>query len=117
MAAAKRNNFSALKPSGNSPSEYARSMHISGKYHSWDIRQWTSEGREQEECGFHPMLVCSCGKCREKKSSETVANTEKGADDESEEGEEESDGRETGNSKSDIKTESEENKESSSIPS
>ena len=61
------------------------------------------------------MLVCSCGKCREKKSSETVTNTEKGADDESEEGEE-SDGRETGNSKSDIKTESEENKESSSIP-
>lgn len=62
------------------------------------------------------MLVCSCGKCREKKSSETVANTEKGADDESEEGDEESDGRETGNSKSDIKTECEENKESSSIP-
>lgn len=55
----------------------------------------TSEGREEEECGFHPMLVCSCGKCREKKSSETVANTEKGADDESEEGEEESHGRET----------------------
>ena len=51
------------------------------------------------------MLMCSCGKRREKKSSETVANTEKGADDESEEGEEESDGRETGNSKSDIKTE------------
>ena len=60
--------------------------------------------------------MCSCGKCREKKSSETVANTEKGADGESEEGEEESDGRETGNSKSDLKTESEENKESSSIP-
>ena len=73
--------------------------------------------REQEECGFHPTLVCSCGKRREKKWSETVANTEKGADDESEEGEEENDGRETGNSKSDIKTESEENKESSSIPS
>ena len=41
------------------------------------------------------MLVCSCGKCREKKSSETVANTEKGTDDESEEGKEEIDGRET----------------------
>ena len=45
-----------------------------------------------------------------------MANTEKGANGESEEGEEESDGRETGNSKSDLKTESEENKESSSIP-
>ena len=92
LSAAKRNHFSALKQSGNSPSEYARRMRILGKYHSRDIHQWTSEDGEQEECGFHPLLVCSCGKCKDKCASETAANTESGADDNSEE----SDGSEVG---------------------
>ena len=71
----------------------------------------------RKSVGSIPRWCAPVASAEKKKSSETVANTEKGADDESEEGEEESDGRETGNSKSDIKTESEENKESSSIPS
>lgn len=41
-------------------------MRILGKYHSRNIHQRTNEDGEQEECGFHPLLVCSCGACGKK---------------------------------------------------
>ena len=63
LAAAKRNHFSALKQSGQDPNEYARRMRVLGKYHSRDVHRWTNEEGEEEECGFHPDVVCSCGSC------------------------------------------------------
>lgn len=63
LAAAKRNHFSALKQAQNDPSEYARRMRVLGKYHCRDIHSWKDKEGNDEECGFHPMVVCSCGKC------------------------------------------------------
>lgn len=49
LAVTKGNHFSALKQSGNI---------IVGTNN-----QWISEDKEQEVCGFHSLLVRSCGKC------------------------------------------------------
>ncbi|KXJ07142.1 hypothetical protein AC249_AIPGENE6000 [Exaiptasia diaphana] len=68
---AKRNHFSALKQSGNNPSEYSRRMKILGRYHCRDIHKWTNSNGETEECGFHPSLVCCCGNCGKKESHTT----------------------------------------------
>lgn len=66
IVSAKRNHFSALKQSGNDPSEYARRMRILGKYHCRDIHSWVTDKGVEEQCGFHPQKVCSCGKCSSK---------------------------------------------------
>ena len=42
-------------------------MHVLGKHHSKDIHKWKEDGEDQE-CGFHPILVCSCGTCGKKAS-------------------------------------------------
>ena len=63
LARAKSNHFSALKQSGNDPTEYASRMHILGKYHSRDIHKWVGEDGKEHTCPWHPQYVCSCGKC------------------------------------------------------
>lgn len=67
ILAAKRNHFSALKQSGKNPAEYARRMKILGKYHCRDIHTWVNERGKKEECGFHPLVVCSCGVCKKER--------------------------------------------------
>ena len=62
IAAATRNHFAALKQSGKRADKYARRMLILGKYHSRDIHKWHNDDGEEDECGFHPLTVCSCGK-------------------------------------------------------
>ena len=81
-----------------------------GKYHSRDIHQWVSEHGEQEGCGFHPLLVCSYGKCSNKGGSETVtdqrgtSNNDEVSED-SEVDDRESDESEVGGSESEDGTE------------
>ncbi|XP_028519383.1 uncharacterized protein LOC114576601 [Exaiptasia diaphana] len=76
LLAAKRNHFSALKQSGKSPEVYARRMKVLGKCHSRDVHQWTNSDRSLEECGFHPLVVCSCGKCGRKDVADNATENE-----------------------------------------
>ena len=57
---ARVNHFCCLQQC-NDPQEYARRMRALGRYHCRDIHEWG----DGEVCGFHPNLVCSCGKCDE----------------------------------------------------
>ena len=57
---ARVNHFCCLQQC-NDPQEYARRMRALGSYHCRDIHEWG----DGEVCGFHPKLICSCGKCDE----------------------------------------------------
>ena len=56
---ARINHFCCLQQC-NSPAEYARRMRALGEFHSKDIHKW-----KEGECGFHDLIVCSCGHCEE----------------------------------------------------
>ena len=45
-------------------------MRALGKYHCQDIHEWGDE----ETCGFHPNVVCSCGNCDEDEDLHAVVN-------------------------------------------
>ena len=59
------NHFSALKQSGRCADKYTRAMKILGKYHARNIHHWINDDGDEEECGFHPLVVCSCAKCKD----------------------------------------------------
>lgn len=84
IAVGKRNHFSALKQSKNCADEYARRMKVLGKYHSRDIHQWTNDKGEEDECGFHQLIVCSCGKCDKSATDRSNNRNASDGDDEDE---------------------------------
>ena len=59
MNSAKIKHFCCLQQCKD-PEEYARRMRALGKHHVKDVHTW-----EGGECGFHPLSVCSCGRCPE----------------------------------------------------
>ncbi|XP_031553407.1 uncharacterized protein LOC116290504 [Actinia tenebrosa] len=81
IAAAKRNHFSALKQSHNSSEEYSRRMIALGRYHCRDIHQWINKDGENEECGFHALVICSCGSCVSNGSDGNDSNDAGSSDD------------------------------------
>lgn len=58
VQSAKCNLFCAITQCENSASNFAEHMHNLGRYHARGIHQW-----DGGQCDFHPLLVCSCGKC------------------------------------------------------
>lgn len=58
-------------------------MKVLGKYHSRDIHEWVDENGEEDDCGFHKLLVCSCGKDKKENESDGAKCREEGCDDES----------------------------------
>lgn len=53
------NHFCCLQQCTN-PAEYAQRMRALGEFHSKDIHKW-----KKGECGFHDLIICSCGHCEE----------------------------------------------------
>ena len=53
-----RNLFCAITQCGNNAAAFEQRMRDLGRYHARGIHKW-----DNGECDFHPLLVCSCGKC------------------------------------------------------
>lgn len=57
-----RNNFSFILKDSQSPDEFARRLRSLPK-HARNIHLWKENGKKLC-CEFHPLQVCSCGKCK-----------------------------------------------------
>ena len=66
-----RNNFSYILTDSKSAEEFAKRLRVLPR-HVRDERKWEvkEEGAEPttEHCDFHPLRVCSCGKCADKEN-------------------------------------------------
>ena len=64
-----RNNFSYILTDSKSAEEFAKRLRVLPRHvrdeHKWEVKK---EGAEPttEHCDFHPLKVCSCGKCADK---------------------------------------------------
>ena len=68
-----RNNFSYILTDSKSAEEFAKRLRVLPRHvsdgHEWEVKE---EGAEPttEHCDFHPLEVCSCGKCADKENFE-----------------------------------------------
>ena len=58
IESARRNLFCAITQCGNNATTFDERMRDLGRYHARGIHKW-----DGGQCDFHPLLVCSCGKC------------------------------------------------------
>ena len=59
IESARRNLFCAITQCGNKSSVFQQWMRDIGSYHVQGVHSW-----DDGECDFHPLRVCSCGKCK-----------------------------------------------------